>query len=143
MKEVNQELVKAAVSYWSNFLKDQDSVILDNGEPTQFAMMNMLAKLGGTPTYDKDKIEKFEILLTDYITEGLKEGKRISFHVDYHPEDKLREILDDSIKDYNSMSIFPCKTSMSVSPEEVQVKEGYGKPYIHLYPVPEKNETKY
>lgn len=137
-KEVNKELVQSAVNYWSNFLKDPNSVVLDNGEASQFLMMNALAKLGGVEKYDKDKIIEFELLLTEYITDGLKEGKRISLSVDYHPEEKLREFLDDSIGKYNSMSIFPCKTNMSIDSAGVKVKEGYGKPYIDIYPVQEK-----
>lgn len=30
-RELNKELVLAAVAYWSNFLKNQDSVVQDNG----------------------------------------------------------------------------------------------------------------
>lgn len=139
MKKENKELVLAAVAYWSNFLKNQDSVVQDNGEPTQFAMMNMLAKLAGKITYPQEAIEDFEVELQNVIEVGLNRFGHFSLNVDYHPDDNLSKALNASIKNYNSMSIFPCKTNMSINIEEnmVEVSEGYGKPWVKIYPVPE------
>ncbi len=139
-KELNKELVLAAVAYWSNFLKNQDSVVQDNGEPTQFAMMNMLAKLAGNVTYPIEAIEDFEVELQNIIEVGLNKYGHFSLDVDYHPDSSLSNALNTSIKNYNSMSIFPCKTNMSINIEEnkVEVSEGYGKPWKVIYPVQEK-----
>lgn len=134
---IDKDLVKAAVGYWSGFLKDQNTVVLDNGEPSQFLMMNALAKLGGVKKFDEEKIVEFELLMTEKIIIELEENPShsVSFSVDYHPDGRLRQILDESIKSYNSMSIFPCKTNMQITTQEVWVKEGYGKPVVKIYPV--------
>lgn len=139
MSKINRELVSAAVGYWSGFLRDQNTVVLDNGEPSQFLMMNALAKMGGVKKFDEDKIVEFELLMTEKINDTLNgNSSGISFSVDYHPDGNLRRMLDESIGSYNSMSIFPCKTNMEITHNEVVVKEGYGKPFVKIYPVEEK-----
>lgn len=137
MKKLNKEIVKVAVAYWVNFLKNPDSVIQDNGEPTQFAMMNMLAKLAGNISYSPESIEDFEVELSNIIETNLNEFGRLTLGVDYHPDQNLSKALDAGIKDYNSMTIFPCKTSMIINNDtnKVEVSEGYGKPWKTLYPI--------
>ena len=136
---IDKKMVKAAVEYWSNFLKNPEDVIQDNGEPTQFAMMNMLSKLAGTIKYPIENIEDFEVELSDIIETTLMEHGRLTLSVDYHPDNNLSEALNSTIKNYNSMSIFPCKTSMIINnyKNKVEVSEGYGKPWETIYSVNE------
>ena len=139
MKKLNKEIVKAAVAYRVNFLKNPNDVIQDNGEPTQFAMMNMLAKLAGNISYSPESIEDFEVELSNIIETNLNEFGRLTLSVDYHPDQNLSKALDAGIKNYNSMSIFPCKTSMIIDNDanEIEVSEGYGKPWKTIHSVNE------
>lgn len=136
MRKKNVEIVKAAVAYWANFLKNPNEVVQDNGEPTQFAMMNMLAKLAGNINYPQESIEEFEEELSNIIETNLNEFGRLTLSVDYHPDQNLSKALDAGIKDYKSMTIFPCKTSMIINNDtnKVEVSEGYGKPWKTIYP---------
>lgn len=136
MKKKNVEIVKVAVAYWVNFLKNPNEVVQDNGEPTQFAIMNMLAKLAGNISYSPESIEEFEVELNNIIETNLNEFGRLTLGVDYHPDQNLSKALDAGIKDYNSMTIFPCKTSMIINNDtnKVEVSEGYGKPWKTIYP---------
>ena len=49
IKQINKDVVKniidVAVNYWANFLKDPSTVVHDNGESSQFGMLNALNKL--------------------------------------------------------------------------------------------------
>ena len=139
MKKLNKEIVKVAVAYWVNFLKNPNDVVQDNGEPTQFAMMNMLAKLAGNINYPQESIEEFEVELSNIIETNLNEFGRLTLSVDYHPDQNLSKALDIGIKKYNSMSVFPCKTSMVINNEvnKVEVSEGYGKPWKTIHSVNE------
>ena len=139
MKKLNKEIVKTAVAYWVNFLKNPNDVVQDNGEPTQFAMMNMLAKLAGNISYSPESIEDFEVELSNIIETNLNEFGRLTLSVDYHPDQNLSKALDVGIKDYNSMTIFPCKTSMVIDNDanKVEVSEGYGKPWKTIHSVNE------
>ena len=139
MKKLNKEIVKAAVAYWVNFLKNPNDVVQDNGEPAQFAMLNMLAKLAGDISYHQESIEEFEVELSNIIETNLNEFGRLTLSVDYHPDQNLSKALDAGIKDYKSMTIFPCKTSMVIDNDanKVEVSEGYGKPWKTIYPIAE------
>ena len=140
MRKANIKIVEAAVAYWANFLKNQDQVVHDNGEPTQFAMMNVLSKLTGMVNYPQEAIEDFEVTLSNIIEANLNEFGRLTLGVDYHPDNNLSKALKESIKEYNSMTIFPCKTSMIVNKDVgcIDVSEGYGKPWQRIYPVVEE-----
>ncbi len=133
---IDSKMVKAAAAYWSNFLKNPNDVVQDNGEPSQFGLMNMLAKLAGNVVYPDEDIKTFEEELKDLIEDKLSDHERLTLSVDYHPDQNLSKALDIGIKDYNSMTIFPCKTSMIINNDtnKVEVSEGYGKPWKTIYP---------
>lgn len=137
-----KEAIAEAVKYWAGFLKRDKPVIQNNGEPSQFMMMNMLSTLGGIVTYPEDQIVEFELSLTELLTERVKMRGGFFLDTDYHPEGDLRTALDQSIKKYNSMSIFPCKTNMAYSDGILWISEGYRADRITLYPiVPRKNNN--
>ena len=134
----NKELAKVvdvAVRYWGNFLRDPLSFEMDNGEPAQKTMLNMLAKMGAKPV-DEDKVKLFEENLGLFVFADLSKNGSVSLHVDYHPEGLLRKALDSSLGSggYNSMNIFPCKTDMHITNEAVAVSQGYRAETKTLYP---------
>src|SRR5574344_1851473 len=136
-EEVNNRLLDAAVNYWSGFLKNPMSFDMNNGEPSQYIMMNFLAK-SNTKSYSEEGISKFEDILRNYIKKALEiEGAdRAYLEVDYHPCNVLSSCLDQAFgeKGYNSMTVFPCKTSMWINNQEISVSQGYGADTKILYP---------
>lgn len=132
-KKVDVYQVEAAVKFWSDFLRDPNSFIMDNGESSQFMMLNILAKLGGPANFDEKEIESFEYILTKYIYDDLADGKSVSLRVDYQPEGNLAKALDITFGKYNQMTIFPCKTSMWIRHNCVQVAQGYAAPTQTIY----------
>ena len=129
------KVVAVAVRYWGNFLRDPLSFEMDNGEPSQHLMLNMLAKMGAKPV-DEDKVKLFEENLGLFVFAELSKNGRIGLNVDYHPEGLLRKALDSSLGSggYNSMNIFPCKTDMHITNEVVAVSQGYRAETKTLYP---------
>ena len=131
-KEVNKDLVNAAVEYWAHMLEDPMSFVMDNGESSQFVLLNMMAKAGAKPA-EEDAVEKFRCRLTNTIYEALEKNGRLTLSVDYDPDRILTEILDNSLSNYNSKTIFPCKTCMWITLENVSVSQGYHAPTVVLY----------
>lgn len=136
VKFENKELVKAAVEYWSGFLKDPLSFEMDNGEPSQHAMLNML-RMAAVKPFDSERVKIFEEELTKIVTSALSIGDHFDLNVDYHPDRNLSHCLDLAFgeKGYISMQVFPCKTNMWISEKDVQVSQGYRKPMVIIYPV--------
>ena len=140
MKEnkINKDLVESAVNYWSGFLKNPMGFEMDNGEPSQYALLNILAK-SGAKSFPEEGIEKFEDILRNYIKNALElEGSgRVYLDVDYHPCRVLSSCLDQAFgeRGYNSLTVFPCKTSMQVNNETVKVSQGYMAETKILFPI--------
>ena len=140
MKEnkINKDLVESAVNYWSGFLKNPMGFVIDNGEPSQYALLNILVK-SGAKSFPEEGIEKFEDILRNYIKNALElEGSgRVYLDVDYHPCRVLSSCLDQAFgeRGYNSLTVFPCKTSMWVNDETVEVSQGYRAETKILFPI--------
>jgi hypothetical protein len=134
--KVNKDLVKVAVEYWSGFLKNPMSFEMDNGEPSQHAMLNILAKAGAKP-FPEEGVLKFEEILGNYIKNALEipDSGRVAFEVDYHPCNVLRSCLDQAFGEngYSSMTVFPCKTDMRITIDYVKVWQGYRAPVQILF----------
>ena len=141
-KNVDKDLVKAAVGYWSGFLKDPLSFELDNGEPSQHAMLNML-RMAAVKPFDSERIKIFEEQLTKDITQKLENSDSCNLSVDYHPDSVLGSCLDLAFgeKGYISMQVFPCKTTMWITKDNIQYSQGYRKPVEILYPVAAKDSN--
>ena len=132
---IDADLVNAVVTYWSGFIKDPMSFEMDNGEPSQYAMINMLAKMGAKPG-DPIMVEKFESILCALVYNELEEKGRVTLSVDYDPHGLLRQALDQTFgeRNYNSKSIFPCKTTMWITDKIVTYSQGYRAMEKVLYP---------
>ena len=140
MKEnkINKDLVESAVNYWSGFLKNPMGFVMDIGEPSQYALLNILVK-SVAKSFPEEGIEKFEDILRNYIKNALEiEGSdRVYLDVDYHPCRVLSSCLDQAFgeRGYNSLTVFPCKTSMWVNDGTVEVSQGYRAETKILFPI--------
>lgn len=138
IKQINKDvtnIIDVAVNYWANFLKDPSTVVHDNGESSQFGMLNALNKLANAGMdYGEGKVDTFKLVLSTLIEKGLEEREVMIVRVDYHPDSNLTAALDKSLGTYNDMAVFPCKTSMRINKVvgKVEVSEGYGKPWKTL-----------
>lgn len=127
-KAVNAELVNSAVQFWANFLRDPSSFDLDNGEdqPPMIKMLAAMAKAGSKPI-DSAIIEKFESYLAAIIYNKLADGNTVKLSVDYNPDKVLSDALDLAFgqENYMEKTIFPWKTYMLISLDEVRAYRGY------------------
>lgn len=61
----------------------------------------------------------------------------LSFGVDYHPEGELREALERVEKGKEMTHLLPFKHHMTVTPDYVNVKAGYGVAWLDIWTKPE------
>lgn len=127
-KAVNAELVNSAVQFWANFLRDPSSFDLDNGEdqPPMIKILAAMTKAGSKPI-DSAIIEKFESYLAAIIYNKLADGNNVTLSVDYNPDKVLSDVLDLAFgqENYMEKTIFPWKTYMLISLDEVRAYQGY------------------
>ena len=140
-EKVNNELVDIAVNYWSGFLKDPTSFTMDNGDSSHYVILNYLAMLGSRK-YPEEGILKFEDSLRHNIKIALEDigSNSMCLGVDYHPCITLSNCLNHAFGEsgYMGKVVFPCKTTMWITNQEVSVSQGYGAATKILYPVEKK-----
>lgn len=126
-----ERVVETVVKYWSGFLKDTSTSKFDNGDDSSNGMMTtMLAMMSKPSSHPESEVEAFEKMLFDAIMQ--KQPRHIG--VDYHPDLILGDVAEQCLTNYNSMTVFPCKTTMWINYEEgiVKVSEGYGADVVVL-----------
>lgn len=134
MENVNEkELALKAAQYWSEFLKNPSKVVFNNGDTSKMgAMCAMMAQKGRVQVYPISVIKDFE----ENLTLKFLEQKVRTVHVDYDPACELAEACRETIPSdlYNSKSIFPVKTNMTIDWEhnKIMVSEGYRSEYVEL-----------
>ncbi len=129
------DMVHSIVDYWVSFLRDPNSFIPDNGDPSkQGAMFTANTTLKKCLKYTEEEIINFEKKLIESLSK-----KRPQFlEVDYTPCNFLQTIILDTLTSSQDMgSIFPVKTDMFIRWDvgEVTVSQGYQAPdkVIHQY----------
>lgn len=128
------EVIKVAVKWWGDKLRNPLSVKQNNGEKYQEQMLGLLRLMSAIQTnFKEEDICKFEKVLAEKVLERINLSKSVILSIDYSPNEMLSDALKESIKDYNPMSVFPCKTVMWVELDEVNVREGYGAETKILY----------
>jgi hypothetical protein len=129
--ELSKDIAKIASEWWADKVYRLPSHNNgDLGETSVFAGMlaDMLSKPIGLDTRDR-----FVEELTNSLVEYAKEyhGAYICLDCDYAPD----QILSNAARKTGvDLANFPWKTSMHVCPSEVRVKDGYGAPWLTIYP---------
>ncbi len=104
-------------------------------------MLNML-RMAAVKPFDSERIKIFEEQLTKDITQKLENNYKCTLSVDYHPDQILSKCLDLAFgeKGYISMQVFPCKTTMWITKDDIQYVQGYKKP-VKILPVAAKDSN--
>lgn len=143
-----EDEIEAAVNWWADKLAGGH--FQDNGDAYQSVFATLARSETSAPT--DDQLTAFRDRLRDEIGHAIRshdswridepmwggctEGRCVS--TDYGPEPLLRRSADAA--GINDMR-FPIKTVMWISPGQVKVACGYGKPAEVIYPKPEREGT--
>lgn len=122
--------VGAAVGWWADAIY---SPTFDNGDKSRTGdMASLLATLlSASDPVTKDQAEAFKLALAELLMEKMKTQFSFDIYVDYHPD---RILVDAATRaGIRNTSCFPWKTYMSITPERVEVRAGYGKPYETIW----------
>lgn len=120
----------------TSYLRDVSLTKFDNGDySSDGIMVQKLLKMGRVKVnFDADKCDEFEKILTNKImdkTYGIING----VNIDYHPDSNITETMDQVFgEDWNSMSVFPWKTTIyyNQTKDKVFIKEGYGADKVEI-----------
>ncbi len=108
----------------------------DMGEPSRTGeMAGILAFMLSSRMREnlrEENVEDFRRKLLETIQKRVEERGTCTLNVDYAPYDILGEV---AVATGIDSSLFPWKTHMSITKNEVKVSEGYGKEYKTIYPV--------
>lgn len=115
-----------AADWWAKHLGTPKQ---DNGTDNELGMI-LYALLSMQEAPKTDVAMEFKEDLTLSIIEKLKSFGECRLYVDYAPEGVLGEI---ACKHNISKWAFPCKSSMKITPEKVEVSDGYKHPYVTIY----------
>lgn len=134
------ESAKIASNWWAE--KIQKPTIYDNGDRSKIGDMSTLFAFllasNNRTGLSEESVELFKKTLENLIVTEIELFGSALVMVDYHPEGILREAA--STAQIND-SLFPWKTMMNVTEEEVKVSEGYGQRAVTIYPAKQKKKV--
>ena len=121
-----KKTAEVAAEWWAKHLGTPKQ---DNGTDNELGMI-LYALLSMQEAPKEDVAIAFKKDLTLAIIDELKEYGNCNLYVDYAPEGLLGEI---SNRHKISGWAFPCKSSMKITPDKVEVSDGYKHPYVTIY----------
>lgn len=135
---VTYATANAAAKWWADKLRG--GTVQNNGESMQSLMMTLFAMSVRKSDKYYAEVDKFEKELINIINESLKSSNYAYLSVDYDAEGLLLDAIFNI--DIDTKFLFPVKTSMRVTKEDIQVSEGYQAPYKQIYPKLEQEKKK-
>jgi len=135
-RKIPNEAINAAAEWWMKRISGQ--VTHDNGDNSFGSVFaGMLADQMVKPASD-DQLQRFKNSLVIRLSVMADQGrKNIWMDSDYSPDITLSAAaVDADIPKDN----FPWKTNMRIEKDRVEVKNGYGMPWVRIWPV-EHNEN--
>lgn len=130
----NLESAVVATEWWVE--KISKPTWYDMGEPGRTGeIASLLALMLASTTREnlrEENVEKFRETLLETIQKQIKERGTCTLNVDYAPYDILGEV---AVATKIDSSLFPWKTHMTITCNEVKVAEGYGSEFKTIYPV--------
>ncbi len=126
--EKAEEVSEIAADWWGQKV---DSPSHDAGLDKNIQLLTQLL-VENMPKTENDKISAFKNILKEMIKKELISRSYIDLYVDYGPRgilcDAAKEatLLPQNHDEFRMTHIFPWKTSMQISLDQITVKEGYG-----------------
>lgn len=133
-RKIPNEAINAAAEWWMKRISGQ--TIHDNGDPTFGSVFaGMLADQMIKPASDT-QLQKFKNSLVMRLSTLAGQGRNsIWMDCDYVPDMTLSAAaVDADIPRVN----FPWKVNMRVNADCVEVEDGYGAPWVRIWPVADK-----
>jgi len=124
MKE-EKKLIEKIVNWWAKEVQNDSNQ--NNGEDGLASLFGSMLRNNEIGRIEKSDIDLFKLNLTKILMEQKVED--IELDVDYNPCcDLIKAIQGTSIGQH----VFPWKTRMYISNNEIYVKVGYAQPYKKL-----------
>lgn len=139
--EKAEEVSKIAADWWGQKV---DNPSHDAGLDNNIQLLNQLL-VENMPKTEDEKINEFKNILKEMIKNELIKRRYIDLHVDYGPRgilcDAAKEstLLPQNHNEFDMTRIFPWKTTMKISLDQITVKEGYGSDQETIF---ERNNKK-
>lgn len=119
-----------AAEWWSSKLNGNAKQDIGTDDGIISALMMMVA-MKNIPSFEQ--VSAFKEKLTQRINSELSLRGRMLLSVDYGAEGLLAETAHECGIYCGLGGVFPSKTTMSVTRDEVEVKYGYGAPFQKIY----------
>ena len=135
-RKISNEAINAAAEWWTKRISGQ--VIHDNGDHSFGSIFAGLLADDGVRLATEGQLQKFKNSLVMRLSEYAGQGRsNIWLDCDYAPSMTLSAAaVDAGIPRDN----FPWKVSMHIEPETVEVKDGYGMPWVKVWPIADKKD---
>lgn len=128
-KKIPQEAIEAAAKWWMNRISGQ--TIHDNGDDHFGSMLAGALADMHAEMLDSDRAHKFKDVLVEKLTKLVSDNRpSIWLDCDYSP---CVTLLEAARQTGVPLDNFPWKTTMKIHPDNVQVKNGYGQPYVAIW----------
>lgn len=133
-RKIPDAAINAAAEWWMKRISGQ--VIHDNGDPTFGSVFaGMLMDQMVKPASDA-QLQKFKNSLVMRLSALASQGReRIWMECDYSPDMTLSAAAVDADIPRDN---FPWKVSMRINSDGVEVKDGYGEPWVRIWPIEHK-----
>jgi len=137
-RKIPNEAINTAAEWWAKRISGK--VTHDNGDNSFGSIFTGLLADNMTKPIPDGKLRKFKNNLLMRLSVLSGQGRtRIWLDCDYAPCMVLAAAASDSdILREN----FPWKVSMRIDPDAVEVKDGYGMPWVKIWPIADNNDEK-
>lgn len=127
------EYNKVAAKWWADKLRNPNLGSFDMGDDSRTGGLAMILGMMNAMNRQApdENVSNFESELAELIKERVESCGSMYLDCDYGPGFELYNLAS---KHNVDSSLFPWKTHMHISSDEVKVSCGYGKPYVTIYP---------
>ena len=127
------EYNKVAAKWWADKLRNPNLSSFNMGDDSSVGGFAMILGMMNTMNRQasNENLGNFERELAELIKERVESRGAMYLDCDYYPGYELSNLASKHNIDSN---LFPWKTKMHISSEEVKVSCGYGMPYVTIYP---------
>ena len=133
-RKISDAAINAAAEWWTKRISGQ--TIHNNGDNSFGSVFaGMLADQMVKPASDA-QLQKFKNSLVMRISEKVSQGVNIVYlRCDYAP---CRELIESAKSANIPLDNFPWKTDMRIENDLIEVSDGYGMPWVDIWPVADK-----
>lgn len=137
-RKISNEAINAAAEWWAKRISGK--VVHDNGDNSFGSIFAGMLADTGVKLLSDAQLQKFKNSLVMRISEKVSQGVTVVYlRCDYAPCRELSEPAKDADIPLDN---FPWKTDMRIENDLIEVSDGYGMPWVQVWPVEHKDEGK-